>query len=450
MKLHIVVAATLALFTVATGRATPAAEVLQLEALPPVTEPVLSQPPSVESVPAGEPVNEPAASMDVSDFEALALSNNPTLAVFASRVEAARGDWIQAGLPPNPVAGYSASEIGEDETAGQQGGFLGQEFITAGKLRLGRGVASADIRVQQQEFEAQRVRVLNDVRLAFVDALIAQRRVEVAEKIFVIGQRAIEIADTSAKAQEGTRVDLLQARVEGGAARIVLDNSRNELTAAWRVLATVVGVPELGPVPLRGELASESALISFDAAAMRLIAESPETAAARGKVARERVALQRAVAQRVPNVEVQATLQHDNASHDDIVGIQAGLPIPLWNRNQGGIVRAQADLAAAEGDVRRVELDLARRLAVAFQHYDNARQQVATYEKTILPDANSSLELVTRGYQAGEIGYLMLLTSQRTYFQTNLAYLESLRDLFRQRTLIEGMMLTDNLTPAAR
>jgi outer membrane protein, heavy metal efflux system len=417
----------------------------RLEALPPTTEIALTQPPSIENIPLGEPAERPAAEMELADLEALALANNPALAVYAARVDAIRGDMIQAGIAPNPVAGYASSEIGEEGTAGQQGGFVGQEFITAGKLRLSRSVAGADVRVTQEQYQAQRLRVLNDVRLAFVDALISQRRVEISERLLVISQRAVEIADLSAKSEEATRADFLQARVEAGSARILLNNSRNELVASWRVLGAVAGVSELPPTKLKGELTSESNLISFDEAAGQLRSQSPEAAAARGRVVRERLALQRAIAQRIPNVEVQATLQHDNASHDDIVGIQAGLPIPFWNRNQGGIVRAEADLVAAQNDVRRVQLDLERRLAITFQYYENARQQVATYEETILPDANSSLDLVTRGYQAGEFGYLMLLTSQRTYFQTNLSYLESLRELCRQRTLIEGLLLVDSL-----
>jgi cobalt-zinc-cadmium efflux system outer membrane protein len=147
-------------------------------------------------------------------------------------------------------------------------------------------------------------------------------------------------------------------------------------------------------------------------------------------------------------LNVEATMQHDNATRDDIAGVQAGIPLPIWNRNQGGIRRARAEIIAAESDVRRVELDLSRRLAAAFQRYQNANQQVQTYERDILPDAKASLDLVTAGYREGEFGYLALLTSQRTFFQTNLSYLEALRELKRQRALIDGLLLADSLSEA--
>jgi cobalt-zinc-cadmium efflux system outer membrane protein len=237
----------------------------------------------------------------------------------------------------------------------------------------------------------------------------------------------------------------LQARVEANSARILLETSRNDHTAAWRKLASSVGSPDLPPASLAGDLEADIPDISFDDAMQTLLAESPELAVARANVDRAQRALRRACAERIPNVDIQAGAAHDNATHDDIANVQIGLPIPIWNRNQGGIHRAQAELAAAQSDVQRVELDLHHRLASTYQRYANAKQQVDTYKSDILPDAKSSLDLVNNGYKQGEFKYLALLTSQRTFFQTNLLYLESLQELRRSSTEIEGFLLTDSL-----
>jgi cobalt-zinc-cadmium efflux system outer membrane protein len=125
------------------------------------------------------------------------------------------------------------------------------------------------------------------------------------------------------------------------------------------------------------------------------------------------------------------------------------LPIPLINRNQGGIRLAQAELIAAQNEMGRVELDLRQRLAAAYGRYANARQQVDRYSRDILPDARESLELVDGGYRQGEFSFLTLLTAQRTYFQTNLAYVEALRQLRENTVAIEGLLLTDSLQQAA-
>ncbi|MCL4202635.1 MAG: TolC family protein [Pirellulaceae bacterium] len=64
----------------------------------------------------------------------------------------------------------------------------------------------------------------------------------------------------------------------------------------------------------------------------------------------------------------------------------------------------------------------------------------------MLPDAKETLDLVTVGYQQGEFSYVNLLTVQRTYFQSNLAYLDSLLELKSARVQIEGLLLSDSLS----
>ena len=100
---------------------------------------------------------------------------------------------------------------------------------------------------------------------------------------------------------------------------------------------------------------------------------------------------------------------------------------------------------AAQADARRAELDLRQRLASAYQRYANARQQVANYRADILPDVKTALDLVSNGYRKGEIGYSVMLTAQRTYFQTNLAYLDSVVQLRESSELIDGLLLSESL-----
>ena len=117
----------------------------------------------------------------------------------------------------------------------------------------------------------------------------------------------------------------------------------------------------------------------------------------------------------------------------------------IYDRNQGNIMRAQAELIAAQQNVQRVELLLQDRLAEAFREFEVAREQVAQYRQGILPDAKKSLELTRAGYQQSEFGYLELLTAQQTYSRTNLAYIARLRELWLSAVQIDGMLLTGGL-----
>ncbi|MDA1049361.1 MAG: TolC family protein [Planctomycetota bacterium] len=146
-------------------------------------------------------------------------------------------------------------------------------------------------------------------------------------------------------------------------------------------------------------------------------------------------------------MDVQAILQSDNGTGSSNGNLQVSMPIPWLNRNQGGIRQAQSELVAAERAVGQLELSLKRRLAGVYQRYASARNQMQAYSKPegILANSQATLEFVRQGYQAGEIGYLDLLTAQRTYFQNNLAYVEALGELWAAVVEIEGLLLKDSL-----
>lgn len=406
------------------------------------TKVAFTQPAAPQTLPA------PATKgLTLNELEGIALSNHPGLAKAAAEVRAARGTWLQAGLPPNLVAGYSANQMGDLGTAGQQGGYLGQEFVTGGKLRLNRAVAAAEIQAREQKFRAMQMRVVNDVRTSFYDVLVAQQTRDLSQQLLGIANEGTRVAELLREKLEGNKIDQLQAQIEAQNAQIGLANATNRYQAAWRQLAAVLGMPFMPPQPLVGDLKGAIPRLDYRATIDRLYAQSPERGEALSQALKARWTLQRELAEPVPNVDVQTLIQENLATDESNISVQATVPLPLWNRNQGGVRRAQAEIAAAQTNVNRVELDLQQRLAAAFERYNNAVQQVQRYETSILPAAEESLKLVTTGWEQGEFDYIRRLTAQRTYFQANLGYLAALGDLRTSIVEIDGLLLTDSLAP---
>jgi cobalt-zinc-cadmium efflux system outer membrane protein len=140
------------------------------------------------------------------------------------------------------------------------------------------------------------------------------------------------------------------------------------------------------------------------------------------------------------------SVQKDNASGYTFASVQVGMPIPVFNRNQGAIQQAQAEITAADRDAERVALDLQKRLAAVYQRLVDAQMQATRYHDTILPKSEESLRLITAGYEVGELSYLNLLTAQRTYFQTSLQYLDVLREAWSAHVEIKGLLLSGSLS----
>ncbi len=390
----------------------------------------------------------PQSDYSLLDLEDIAMRNSPVIAMASARVRAAQGNWLQVGLPPNLTVGYSGQQLGSHGLAEQQGGYLGQKFITGGKLRLNREAAAWQVQQAERDMEAFRLRVLTDVRIGYYNVLIAQRRRDLTEELVRISLQGVDAAQALFRGEEVSVADPLRATVEAETARILLQNAINQHLESWRRLIAVLGVPDMPLQHIEGELRADDLSVTWQEELERLLAESPELSAAVANVEAARWLVRRAYAQVVPDIDVQAILQDDRSTGSSNGILQVTMPLPLWNRNQGGIAQARAQATAANRAVDRLTLDLQARLATAFQSYESARNQVEQYSRKggIIDNSKRTLDLIRAGYQAEEFGVLDLLTAQRTYFRTNLAYLDSLRGLSASVMEIRGLLLSGSLT----
>lgn len=409
------------------------------DSLQPVSEEVPTPLPAVEQ-----------SGLTLIDLEQWALSSNPSVQRAAALVGAANGTWVQVGLMPNPTVGYEGQQLGSGGLAEQQGVLFSQEFVRGGKLRLNRAVAANERMRLEQELMAQQQRVLTDVRVAYYQVLLAQRQIELTDGLIRISDEGASAVDSLFKSKEVGRTDVLQSQLEIENARILSQNSQNRHRAAWQSLVAVVGAPDLTVQTLNGELDGPAQNIEYEDALGRLLTLSPELAAASVAVEKARTSVARERVEPIPNVTVQGLVNviDNGIGGKTDGGIAVSVPIPLFNKNQGGIARAQQELVAASRAHTQLELDLQNRLAPVYERYANASNQVQRYRDVILPAADESLNLTRKTYSAGEANYVALLTAQRTYSQTQLGYLDAIGNLRIAEVQINGLLLSGSLQSA--
>ena len=378
-------------------------------------------------------------------LEQIALENNPTLRGSAARLAAAHGLRKQAGLYPNPIVGYQGMEIGNEGRTGQQGLFIRQEFVTAGKLQLNQAIAQQDIQRAEWLLEVQRYRVLNDVRTQFYEILTTQMRAKLADDLLRTAENGVEFARELVEAGEAIRPDVLRAENEVERIRILSETTQNRFRKAWWQLAALLGKPNLPPIPLDGQLEDDIPKFTWDGIRTHVVGKSPEMKIAQTEVERARYKLQREQVEPVPNITVQAGVHYDTTNHDTIAGVQIGLPIPVFNRNQGGIQAAQADFARAQQELARVEFALQDRLAEAFEKYRNAQLKAHRYHTVIMPKEKRSLDLIIEGKGLHEFSFLQVLTAQQSYFETCIEYVDALTELWRSVVQLRGLLIMDGL-----
>jgi len=379
--------------------------------------------------------------LTLTEAQTLALTYHPALREAMGRVRAAQGNWLQVGLRPNPALAYSGQDIGDEGTTGKQGGFVSKEFVTAGKLGLNRAVAGREVSAAEQRAEIARLQVLTSVRIYYFELLAAERAVTLAKQLSGIAGESVRISELRLKAMDIPRVTLLQSQVESEATALLEVQATERRDAAWRQLATAIGIDDPHPVVLDDALVQPLPEFNWDNTRTRLLTDSPELSELRYDVERARYQVERASAGRVPNVNVQAGVQHDNATNDTLANVQVTVPLPVFDRNQGAVAEACGELTAARASLQQRELALEQRLAAAMRDYATARERALKYADKVLPVARETLEIMNAGYQDGELDYLQVLSIQQTYAQQNLSYLKDVETAWKKWAEIDGLLV---------
>jgi cobalt-zinc-cadmium efflux system outer membrane protein len=399
--------------------------------------------PSVEPEFAADTSSAPM--FDLALLKSLALERSPTLLEASAQIDALIGKRVQAGLWPNPDVGFSGQQIGSRGLAEQNGVYVGQKIITAHKLATDQSVVSQEIRRAQYFYDAQRLRLETDVTIAFYETLAAQKLLEQTDELTRIAEEGYKTTEALRRGSEASKIDVLQAKLEVDSTRILRDNAQHRLAAAWKNLVTIVGQRDLPPQALKGNLQDGAAQYSWEDALTMLMEQSPELRAAQATAERARWAHQRAMREVYPDITASGLVQKDHAIQGWDGAIQVSIPVPIVNRNQGGIREALSNIAVAEQAVERTKLQLENRLAKVFERYVNALKQAERYEKDLLPTATEQLELTKRVFLAGEVGYINLLTAQRSFSQVHVNAVDAQRELAVASARIEGLLLEGSL-----
>src|SRR6202048_3282258 len=116
------------------------------------------------------------------ELQQMALQNNPTFAQSAANIQAAEGRKKQSGLYPNPTVGYQGEQIrGGSFHGGEQGFFIQQDIVLGGKLGLNRKIFDLELKQAQTEAEEQKLRVMTNVGMSYIQALAAQQRLKLRQ-----------------------------------------------------------------------------------------------------------------------------------------------------------------------------------------------------------------------------------------------------------------------------
>jgi cobalt-zinc-cadmium efflux system outer membrane protein len=390
--------------------------------------------------------------------EKIARQMNPTLRQAEAEIRAARSRQQQAGLYPNPTVGYTGDEIrGGSVGGGKQGFFVQQTIVTGGKLGLSREVFGKDVKLATIEAEEQRMRVESGVKMAFLRVLAAQEMLDARRDLSKIMQDNAETQRRLLNTGQADATEVLEAEVEARRMRMAARMQENTLREEWRSLSAVIGQPEMPLATVGGDLEHGWPDLNEEEAVEAITKESPAVHIAETAAARAQSQLARTRRDPIPDLQLRGGMEYNNELLGGLPfakgweGIaEVGVEIPIFNRNQGEIAAARADIDRADQERRRIALTLRDRAAAAVDQYANARLMAVEFRDEIVPRAKQAYSLMSEKYGLMLASYPRVLESQRKLYELQVEYIAALEGVWTNGIALQGYLLTDGLEAPAR
>jgi outer membrane protein, heavy metal efflux system len=375
--------------------------------------------------------------------------NNPSLQQAQAMIRQTQAQAKQAALYPNPTVGYEGDQIrGGSYGGGEQGGYVQQTVVLGGKLDLRRKVYEQQTQAGQVAASAQLVRVHNEVTQLFYQAVSAQRRVEARGRLLALATQAATTAHQLANVGQADMPDVLQSEVEAEQAQIDYTSAQREFIQKFKSLIAVAGDPSMQLAPLEADLNSPPQ-IDAETIINTLVDESPTVKQARQQVAVAEAKLKQTRHEVVPDLQLRAGEQENLEALPEAPGrktgaqsfASAGIELPLWNRNQGNVQAAQAELESARLEVTRTQLAVRQQAEPLLQNYLASRDEAALYQKDLLPRARRAYELNLEKYQGMAQAYPQVIVSQRTLFGLEVHLIDALDSAWQNAIALQNFTL---------
>ncbi|MBA2849699.1 TolC family protein [Thermosulfuriphilus ammonigenes] len=398
-----------------------------------------------EKVPSQDAVfKEPTGALTLKRALSLALLGNPELSTFAWEIRAQEARALQARLLPNPELDVTVDNFAG---GGDYSGFtsaettiqLSQLIELAGKRLKRYRLALMDKQVSSLDYEIKRLDVLSQTAKAFVETLAAQERVRQLERLVELSERVKAVIADRVRAGKAPPVEETRAEILLADSRVKLEKAKRSLETARRQLASMWGSREARFSKVLGTLDSIQAPPSLEEL-NRLLKESPDIKRWLVEIERRKAALDLELARRIPNITVSGGIRYLNEVDESAVVVGITVPLPVFNRNQGGMLEARRRLSQANMRRQAVEVNISAALEAAYRRTLSAYEESVTLRDDIIPGARRAFEVVLEGYRQGKFNFLNVLDTQKTLFELRLRYLEALARYHQARTDLERLI----------
>ena len=397
----------------------------------------------------GQFILPPGASLDdgLTEDEAVAIAlwNNAAFQELLADLGLARGDLIQAGLLPNPEFVYF---FGVTDKPFKYLFDFPIEALWLLPIRVKAAANEAD-RTAQRLTQAG-LDLMRDVRQAYADVVLAKERVRIAGesvrlrgKIAGLAKIQLDNGLISEQVAAVPKVDLLTA--EQDATRIEF-----EVPIFEERLRNLLGLgPMRGPLPLDPTPPPMGQTVEADRLTEQAMTTRPDAVAAANAVDAAEARLKFA---KLGWVRLLGIADATSGVNGHEFGPALRFTVPLFNRNQGAIARAEAELERAKRGQKTVAYQILLDVQRASLQYRQADKELNVLMTKVRPEVETAIRRAQSAYQEGKITTIIVLETTRQLLDNYLREAQLQGDLRKTWAELErsvGQRLSSSSKPPA-
>lgn len=377
--------------------------------------------------------------LSLADALQIAARQNPGLQAETTARQIAHGDATTVALLPNPQLSLRSEGFRGGSFVDRQELFfeVSQEIQTAGKRSQRKAVAGANLRATEADVDNTARLLRFAVKQTYFQIVLAKAEVAVARDLLADFDRTIRSKEEQFRLGEISGAELRRVQVERF--RMFDDVIAGELNLkqARATLLTLLGLPDLTfEFDVTEDLAKGEPVGSLPPLHVEALQTRPDLKAQRQRIVRAREQIGLEQARRFPDLFPFVGYKRSFSEDSVVFGLAA--PLPLFNRNQGGIVRAQAEEERESFQLRRLETQALLEVDQAFNRLESERRRLEGLETEYLPKARESREIAEAAHKLGAIDLTAFLDAQRTFREVQRLYNRSLYELSIARFQVDA------------
>lgn len=254
--------------------------------------------------------------------------------------------------------------------------------------------------------------LMRDTRQAYADVVLARERVRVAGESVKLRGRVAELAEKRLKAGDISPQEAATARIDALQAGQDATRVGYDVPVLEERLRNSIGVgPLRGPLPLDPSPPPPCREFDVDALAREATATRPDALAAAEAVAAAEARLKFA---RLGWVRLLGIADATSGRSGHVLGPGVRFTVPLFNRNQGGVARAEAELERAVRNQKTVANQIILEVRRSYAQYRQACAELDVLLTKVRPEVEAAIRRAQAAYQEGNVPiFIVLATTQQ-------------------------------------